>query len=296
MSVVKTKRSKNTMALSIGATIGILMITGNVCAQTAADSLPQKYRDAGVIKLVTDAKYPPFQSMNDAGEMVGFEVDLWNAIAARLKVKIDVTSVSFDSLIPGVQSGRWDIAMEGITDNVERQKVVSFVDYGYTTSSAYVLEQKGAAINDHLGLCGLKGSAQSGTEWVDMITQEIGEACAAAGKEKPSVSEFGTSEATLLSVYSGRSDFVLTSAALAGEIQKSAPHPVKVISIGILPRMPSGIAFRKNEADLGEALLAALNEVKASGDYDKIYANWTVSPMAMEHDPGINLATIPTSK
>jgi polar amino acid transport system substrate-binding protein len=227
MSVVKTKRSKNTMALTIGAAISLLMITGTVSAQIAADSLPQKYRDAGVIMLVTDAKYPPFQSMNDAGEMVGFEVDLWNAIAARLNVKVDVTSVSFDSLIPGVQSGRWDIAMEGITDNAERQKVVSFVDYGYTTSSAYVLEQKGADINDHLGLCGLKGSAQSGTEWVDMITKEIGEACVAAGKEKPSVSEFGTSEATLLSVYSGRSDFVLTSAALAGEIQKSAPHPSK---------------------------------------------------------------------
>lgn len=285
-----------TATLIGGATIGLLTITGTVSAQTAADSLPQKYRDTGVIKLVTDAKYPPFQSINDAGEMVGFEVDLWNAIASRLNVKMDVTSVAFDSLIPGVQSGRWDIAMEGITDNAERQKVVSFVDYGYTTSSAYVLEQKGGEINDHLGLCGLKGSAQSGTEWVEMITKEIGDACAAAGKQKPTVSEFGTSEATLLSVYSGRSDFVLTSAALAGEIQKSAPHPVKVIAMTILPRMPSGIAFRKNEADLGVALLAALKEVRASGEYDKIYANWTVSPMAMEHEPGINLATIPASK
>ncbi len=130
------------MVFTIGAAISLLMITGSVNAQTAADSLPQKYRQSGVIKLVTDAKYPPFQSMNDAGEMVGFEVDLWNAIAARLNVKMDVTSVAFDSLIPGVQSGRWDIAMEGITDNAERQKVVSFVDYGYTTSSAYILEQK----------------------------------------------------------------------------------------------------------------------------------------------------------
>ncbi|WP_273728347.1 ABC transporter substrate-binding protein [Brucella gallinifaecis] len=296
MNIKETVRSKKAITLTVGATISLLMLTGTVSAQSAADSLPQRYRDAGVIKLVTDAKYPPFQSMNDAGEMVGFEVDLWNAIAERLNVKMDVTSVAFDSLIPGVQSGRWDIAMEGITDNAERQKVVSFVDYGYTTTSAYVLEQKGAEINDHLGLCGLKGSAQSGTEWVEMITKEIGDACVAAGKEKPTVSEFGTSEATLLSVYSGRSDFVLTSAALAGEIQKSAPHPVKVIAMAILPKMPSGIAFRKNETDLGEALLAALKEVKASGDYDKIYANWTVSPMAMEHEPGINLATIPAAK
>lgn len=292
----RVKRYSYVSAVGAITAIGLLVVAGAANAQSAADILPQKYKDSGVIKLVTDAKYPPFQSINDAGEMVGFEVDLWDAIAERLRVKIDVTSVAFDSLIPGVQSGRWDLAMEGITDNAERQKVVSFVDYGYTTSSAYVLEEKGSGIDDHLSLCGLKGAAQSGTEWVGMITTEIGDACAAAGKEKPSVSEFGTSEATLLSLYSGRSDFVLTSAALAGEIQKAAPRPVKVLKMPVLARMPSGIAFRKDETDLGEAVLAALKEVRASGDYDKIYEKWTVSPMAMEHEPGINLATVPAAE
>ncbi|PLP59054.1 ABC transporter substrate-binding protein [Mesorhizobium loti] len=272
---------------------GLMLTAGAVHAEGAADLLPKKYRDAGVINLVTDAKYPPFQFIDDSGKMVGFEVDLWNAIAERLKVKMNVTSVSFDSMIPGVQSGRWDVSMEGITDNAERQAVVSFVDYGYTTSSAYVLETKGADINDHLALCGLKGAAQSGTEWVGMITAELAKACTEAGKPAPTVSEFGTSDATLLSVYSGRTDFVLTSAASAREIQKAAPNPVKVVPMPILPRKPSGIAFRKNEEDLGKALLAALKEVRADGTYEKIYATWSVEPMKMEHEPGINLETIP---
>lgn len=60
--------------------------------------------------------------------------------------------------------------------------------------------------------------------------------------------------------------------------------------------MPSGIAFRKDETDLGDALLLALKEIRANGDYEKIYAKWTVSPMAMEHEPGINLATVPQTK
>lgn len=274
--------------------LAALALSGGAAgAQTAAELLPTKYREAGTIKLVTDAKYPPFQYIDESGNMVGFEVDLWNAIAKQLGVELEVTSVAFDSLIPGVQSGRWDIAMEGITDNPERQQVVSFVDYGYTTSSAYVLEEKGAAINDHLGLCGLIGAAQSGTEWVGMITTEMAAACTEAGKPVPTVSEFGTSEATLLSLYSGRTDFVLTSAASAQEIQKAAPHPVKVIAMPILPRKPSGIAFRKDEQDLGEALLAALKEVRADGTYKKIYGDWSVDPMMMDHEPGINLATVP---
>ncbi|WP_210529573.1 ABC transporter substrate-binding protein [Rubellimicrobium arenae] len=264
-------------------------------AEGAMDLLPAKYRDAGVIKLVTDAKYPPFQYIDESGEMVGFEVDLWNAIAERLGVKMEVTSVAFDSLIPGVQSNRWDIAMEGITDNAERQQVVSFVDYGYTTSSAYVLEDKGAEITDHLGLCGLNGAAQSGTEWVGMITGEMAAACEEAGLPAPTASEFGTSDATLLSLYSARTDFVLTSAASAQEIMKAAPRPIKVVPMSILPRQPSGIAFRKDETDLGEALLAALKEVMADGTYDAIYEKWAVTPMRMDHEPGINLSTLPSN-
>ena len=290
--IEKYLRETGRAGLAIAA-LSLALTAGAAQAEGAADLLPKKYKDAGVINLVTDAKYPPFQYVDDSGKMVGFEVDLWNAIAEKLGVKIEVPSVAFDSMIPGVQSGRWDVSMEGITDNAERQQVVSFVDYGYTTSSAYVLEEKGAEINDHLALCGLKGAAQSGTEWVGMITAEMAAACKEAGKPEPTVSEFGTSDATLLSVYSGRTDFVLTSAASAQEIQKAAPHPVKVVPMPILPRKPSGIAFRKDEADLGEALLAALKEVRADGTYDKIYADWSVDAMKMDHEPGINLATVP---
>lgn len=289
----ESQRGRSSVRVAMAAS-ALMLTAGAVHAEGAADLLPQKYRDSGVINVVTDAKYPPFQYIDDSGKMVGFEVDLWNAIAEKLKVKMEVTSVSFDSMIPGVQSGRWDISMEGITDNAERQAVVSFVDYGYTTSSAYVLESKGAEINDHLALCGLKGAAQSGTEWVGMITTEMAATCTEAGKPAPTVSEFGTSDATLLSVYSGRTDFVLTSAASAQEIKKAAPNPVKVVPMPILPRKPSGIAFRKNEEDLGKALLAALKEVRADGTYDKIYADWNVEAMKMDHEPGINLETVPS--
>lgn len=290
MNIAMTRYGLGFVPLVLAA---LALSGGGATAQTAAELLPTKYREAGTIKLVTEANYPPFQYIDESGKMVGFEVDLWDAMAKKLGVKLEVTSVAFDSLIPGVQSGRWDIAMEGITDNLERQQVVSFVDYGYTTTSAYVLEEKGATINDPLGLCGLIGAAQSGTEWVGMITTEMAAACTEAGKPAPTVSEFGTSQATLLSLYAGRTDFVLTSAASAQEIKKAAPRAVKVVAMPILPRKPSGIAFRKDEQDLGEALLAALKEVRADGTYEKIYKDWSVEPMMMDHEPGINLATVP---
>lgn len=295
MTITKNRARRACLAGTSALTLGLMIGIGSAAADGAADLLPQEYRDAGVIQLVTDAQYPPFQYINDAGEMVGFEVDLWNAIAERLGVEIEVTSVPFDSMIPGVQSGRWDVAMEGITDNPVRREVVSFVDYGYTTSSAYVLAENGEGVEDHLDLCGMNGAAQSGTEWVDMISQTLSDACVADGKESMTVSEYGTSSDVLLSLYSGRSEFVLTSAASAREIMNNAPRAVSVVAVDILPRQPSGIAFRRDEPELGEALLEALREVMADGTYDEIYAEWDITPMRMSHEPGINSATVPAN-
>lgn len=270
-----------------------LTAAGALAAQAgpAADKLPAKYREAGVIKLATEANYPPFQTFADDGKtMVGFEVDLWNEIAKRLGVKIDATSVAFDSLIPGVQSGRWDIAMEAISDNLDRQKVVSFVDYGYTTPAAYVLDGN-ADLKDILDLCGRTGGAQSGTEYVDVISHHIAPDCAKAGKPEPKAAEYGSADAVLLSLYSGRVDFVVTDSASAQEIKKNAPKPVRVLASKTFPRPMSGIVFRKNETDLGEALLAAVEEVMADGTYDAIYTKWDVLPMRLDVKPGINLET-----
>lgn len=286
------KSNRKAIARLALAIPGLLVATVAAHAQTAAELLPQKYRDAGVINVVTDANFPPYQYIDESGKMVGFEVDLWNAIGEKLGVTMNVTSVAFDSMIPGVQSGRWDISMEAITDNADRQAVVSFVDYGYATTTAYVLESRGEGIDDHLALCGLNGAAQSGTEWPAMVSTELTEACTAAGKPAPILSEYGTNDAALLAVYSGRADFVLTSGAAAQEIKKAAPNPVKVVPISILPRKPSGIVFRKDEVDFGNALLAALKEVRADGTYDKIYAAWDVDALKMDHEPGINLETV----
>ena len=295
MTMTKSGAYRAAVTNTTAIALGLMITAGSAAADGAADLLPQEYRDAGVIQMVTDANYPPFQYINEEGEMVGFEVDLWDAIAERLGVEMEVTSVAFDSMIPGVQSGRWDLAMEGITDNPVRREVVSFVNYGYTTSSAYVLEENSEGVEDHLDLCGMNGAAQSGTEWVDMIAETLSDACVADGQEGMTVSEYNTGNDVLLSLYSGRTDFVLTSAASAREIMNNAPRPVSVVAVDILPRQPSGIAFRPDEMGLGEAVLAALAEVMADGTYEAIYTEWDVTPMMMTHEPGINSETIPAN-
>ena len=93
--------------------------------------LPQAVREKGVLILGTDAEYPPCEYYDESGEMVGFEPDLWNAIGEKLGVEVKPESISFDGLMPGVESGRFDAAMECIADRPEREEKYTFVDFYY---------------------------------------------------------------------------------------------------------------------------------------------------------------------
>jgi len=268
------------------------MLAGSATlAESAADMLPAEIKEAGVLTLATDAKYPPFATIDDTGTIVGFEADLWQAIGEKLGVEVEAQSVAFESLITGVQSGRWNVAMAAITDNPVREEVVSFASYGYTLPSAYALQTNAEITDDILSLCGQKGAAQSGTEFLDIITDIIGDQCEAAGKPAPEVSEYGTNDGVILALYSARTDFVITAAASANEIADKSPHPIRVLTDDSFPRVPSGIVFRKDADDLGAALVAAVKEIMADGTYADIYTSWGIPSMQMTHAPSINQAT-----
>ena len=92
-------------------------------AAPLANLLPPSIRKAGSLVIATDASYPPCEYFPKPGAaMVGFEPDLWNAMGALLGVKIKPVNTAFDGLIPGVQSGRYPVAMECISDSVAREK------------------------------------------------------------------------------------------------------------------------------------------------------------------------------
>lgn len=284
-----TLTTHNSIALAV--VIGLTIGANAAMADSAADMLPAKYKEAGVLTLATDAKYPPFATIDDSGKIVGFEADLWQAIGEKLGVKVEAQSVAFESLITGVQSGRWDVAMAAITDNPVREEVISFATYGYTLPSAYALQTNAEITDDILSLCGQKGAAQTGTEFLDIITDIIAGQCEAAGKTAPTVSEYGTNDGVILALYSGRTDFVITAAASANEIADKSPNPIRVLTDESFPRVPSGIVFRKDADDLGVALVEAVKEIMADGTYAKIYNAWGIPSMQMTHAPSINQAT-----
>lgn len=253
--------------------------------------LPDDIRKAGVLTIATDAHYPPCESFADDNKtMVGYEPDMWNAIGAKLGVKIHAVSTDFDGLIPGVQSGRYPMAMECISDSAVREKQVTFIDNSYGTSAIYALASNTTVKDDALSLCGLKSAAQTGTDFNDVLSA-ITKRCQKNGKPGLTVYNFPSADAVLLALYSGRVDFVMSDAAAAADIQKHAPKPIKIYTNDLIPKLYTGMVVRPDNTKLAEATLAALKAIQADGTYDQIMEKWDLKLLELP-DPMINEATV----
>ena len=235
------------------------------------DKLPAKIKSSGVINLVTDAYYPHCEVFaEDNKTMIGFEPDIWNAMGKVLGVEIKPVSIDFAGLIPGVKSGRYDMAMECISDSAEREQQVSFVNYAYATNEVYTLAENKSITTDPLTLCGLKVGVQAGPDFEHAVTDILNPNCSKNGK------------------YAGRIDFVLNDAAAAAEIKKVAPRPIRTVAMSLLPKYYLGIVVQKENTAQAQALLSALNVLWRNGEYERIMHKWDLQPVMLEQ-PGINL-------
>ncbi len=259
---------------------------------SAADLLPADIKASGEIKVVTDAHYPTCESFAEDGRtMVGFEPDLWTALGQVLGVKMTATSIDFASLIPGIASGRYDMAIECITDRADREQQVAFVDYSYSTGSALYYLRSSTVIKqgDLLSLCGLKTAVQSGNAIATAIDQ-LSVYCVRHDKPRVTMLEVPQASAVILGVYAGRYDFAMSDAVAYDELQKVSPQPLDTFPFTLRPQSYLGMIVKKDNTQLADALLAAMKVVVASGAYDKIWDKWKI-PHAKLHEPGLDLAT-----
>jgi polar amino acid transport system substrate-binding protein len=266
-------------------------ITAGVSTDAKLHSmLPKDIIASGEIKLGTDAHYPPCESFaSDNVTMVGWEPDFWEALGKKLDVKFAPSSIDFDGLIPGVQSGRYDTAMECISDTPVREQQVSFVDLSISVNGIFALEGS-KVTNDPLSYCGLKTAAQTGTTFGESVDKVLTPYCLQHGKPAIKKSEFANEDATLLALLSGRVDFVVNDASSAAEIKKHSPRPIVLYTPDILPHQVDGFVLRKADTQLAAALLAGTKALLADGTFDKIMAKWDLSALELKA-PGINVGS-----
>lgn len=253
----------------------------------------EKPFEGKTLTLATDPNYPPCQYFEDGSDvMIGFEVDIWDAVAKVLGAKIEIESTQFASLIPGVQSGRYDLAMECITDSAERQKQVTFVNSIYDKTVAVTTESYTGPIKpgDDESLCGQTMSAQTGFDTIDKINDIINPLCKDAGLPEVKIQEYPTAADALNALYSKRADFMILGIATAAYMSANAPEKLVYNEVSSFPMKYQGAVFAIENTALQDAWLAGMKEIIADGSYEKILDKWGMSDLALL-DAGINLAT-----
>ena len=245
--------------------------------QAAAALLPAEVADSGKLVVGTDPTYAPNEFKNEAGEPIGWGIELASAIAGKLGLTAEFQVAKFDNIIPSVTGGKADIGASSFTDTIERQEQVDFVNYyvaGIQWASA-----AGKDV-DPDNACGLKVAVQA-TTYED--TEEVpakSDACVAAGKPAIDKLKYDTQDQATNAVVLGQADAL------------SADSPVTLYAIAqtegklqmageTFDVAPYGIVVAK-DSELAKAVQAALQSLVDDGTYGDILDEWGVADGAID--------------
>lgn len=247
-----------------------------VASQTAdaalAAALPDKVKTAGKIVIGTDATYQPNEFLDADGKtVIGMDVDLFDAVAQQFGVETEWVPASFDSIILGVQSGKYDIGISSFTINEDRLKQATMVSY-FKAGTQWVTQTGNPKKVDPDNACGLKIAVQKATVQADVDLPARSKACTDAGKEPIQAIVDADQGKVTLTVQSGKADAMLVDLPpaisavetaegleLLGEQYDSAPY---------------GYVLPKDATAFGEGIVTALKSLDASGTYLQILTQW----------------------
>ena len=244
----------------------------------AGSSLPAKY--ASSINVALDASYPPDEFLQN-GQITGFDVDLINALAQQMGTHAKLVNATFDGIIPGLLSGKYDLGDSSFTDTKAREQQVDFVDYFSSGEGFYENANSTTQFDGLSSLCNHTVSVESGT------TEET-DAKSQAGKCKVTVLSFSDQNSANLAVSSGRAEVGFADSQVAGYIVKQSSGQFKLIGQPFSTG-PYGLAVPKNSG-LAAPLLAAVQKLMSDGTYTQILTKWGVQGGAVS-SAGINGAT-----
>jgi len=228
---------------------------------TAALALMAGTALADTVRLGTEGAYPPFNFLNDAGEVDGFERELGDELCKRASLTCEWVTNDWDSIIPNLVSGNYDAIIAGMSITAERDEVIDFTqNYTQPDPSSYVA----AAGNESVDVTSAVIAAQSNTIQAAFIA-EMG----------ASLIEFATPEETIAAVKAGEADAVLADDSFLAPIVAADAELVKLgrqelIGGGV------GMGLRESDGELREKFNAAISSMKEDGSLNALIAKWEV--------------------
>jgi polar amino acid transport system substrate-binding protein len=236
------------------------------------------------VTFATDATYVPFETVDADGTIVGVDPDLVAALGRALGVKTELINVGFDSIIPGLQAGKYDAAASAMSVTADRAQVVDFVEYAQAGSGLIVEagNPSGLAM-EPARLCGHTIGAPRGTIQAIEQLPQISALCEEDGRPPVAIAQFPNQDAVNLAVLSGRADAgMAASISLALQADGSGGALELAPGSDYSPRA-IGIAFPKG-SPLVPAVQEAVNGMVERGDLEQMVTGWGLPASAVIGD------------
>jgi polar amino acid transport system substrate-binding protein len=239
-----------------------------------ASKVPAAIKADGKIIVGTDSTYAPSEFLAADGKTIqGFDVDVFNAVAAKLGLKAEFQTASFDAIIPGVGSGKYEIGVSSFTINPERKAAANMVSY-FEAGTQWATKSGNPSAVDVENACGKKIAVQKSTVQVDDLTKRS-KACTDASKPAIKIDQYASQADATSAVVTGKDDAVLAdSPVMAYAVEQTAG---KLELLGdIYDSAPYGYVVKKDQADFAALLAEALNAIIADGSYKTALEKWGV--------------------
>jgi polar amino acid transport system substrate-binding protein len=242
-------------------------------ASTPTVTAPTDLITPGTLTVGSDTTYPPQEYIDSTtGKPAGFDVDLITDIAQRMGLKVDVVSTDFNTIIDSLTAKRFDVVISAVTINADRQQKVDFVPYFSAGESLLVPKGNPKNITTITGACGLNVGVQNGTvEQSD--AQAASDACKKAGKPAINLTALQDQTAVVQLLATKRVDATYQDSPVTDYYLLQNPGQFEVGG-SVVNAAPEGIAVRKGDSSMLNAVQAAFNQLKAAGTYDALFKKW----------------------
>lgn len=232
------------------------------------------------VRFAVDPSYPPFESKTAKGELVGFDIDLGNALCAQMQTKCVWVESQFDGMIPALKARKFDAILSDMGITAERLKQINFTIPLYDTHTQLIARKGSGLLPDAISLKGKNVGVEQGT-----VQERY-----ALAKWQPqgvNVVAYGDQSQVENDLVSGRLDVVFTDAAQAAIGFLQHPQGQDFELAGPMVQDPiigpgTAIGLRKGDDELKSALDNAFAEIKRNGTFDQIAKKYFTTDIAIK--------------
>jgi polar amino acid transport system substrate-binding protein len=254
--------------------------------EALAAKVPDAIKSDGKLLIGTDATYAPNEFLDTDGKtVIGFDVDLFNAVAAKLGLKTQWQPSKFADIIPGVQSAKYEAGVSSFTINDERKQQANMISYFNAGT------QWGAKKGNPTGIqpdnaCGKKVAVQTATVQETEDLPQRDKDCKSAGNPAITIDSYQDQGQATAAVVSGKDDAMLADSPVLAYAVKQTNGQLELLG-DIYDAAPYGYVVEKDQTEFAQAIADAVKALITDGTYKTILEKWGVQAGAIDN-PAVN--------